>query len=136
MDQGVVHNRRELRQVFMGFRPRHGQWRTEDIKGGIRLLVREDERPLLRHRGQFPCGSPARCAPSCAGFAPYFRRFWLRGLVEGTEKGEQVVELVLGQAGQGFHLTIVSDVQPQWWAPSRFFEESLPHLLLRNNSIG
>jgi hypothetical protein len=42
--------------------------------------------------------------------------------------------LVWGQAGQGFHLAIVSDLQTHQQAPSRVFEESLPHSLLRNNS--
>jgi hypothetical protein len=32
--------------------------------------------------------------------------------VEITEDGQQMVELGLGQAGQGFHLTLVSDLQP------------------------
>src|SRR5438132_493496 len=45
-----------------------------------------------------------------------------------------MVELGLGQAGQGFHLTIVSDLQPHRWTPSMVFKDSLPHLLLRNNS--
>src|SRR5467141_2988008 len=45
-----------------------------------------------------------------------------------------MVELGLGQAGQGFHLAIVSHLQTHRWAPSMVFEDSLPHLLLRNNS--
>ncbi len=32
-----------------------------------------------------------------------------------------MVELGLGQAGQGFYLTIVSDLQPHRWAPPWFF---------------
>jgi hypothetical protein len=32
-----------------------------------------------------------------------------------------VVALVLGQAGQGFQLAIVSDLQPHRWAPSMVF---------------
>jgi hypothetical protein len=121
-------------QVFVGFRPRHFKLHTKDIKGGIRFVIGEDELQFLRHRGQFPFGSPARFPPSCAGVDPCFIRFLLRGLVDGTEKGQQVVELVLGQAGQGFHLAIVSDVQTHRRAPSRVFEDSLPYLLLRNNS--
>jgi hypothetical protein len=94
----------------MGFRPRHRKWHTEDIKGGICLLIVENEPQLLRHRWQFPFGPTARFAPSCAGCDPFCIRFLLSGLVEGTEEGEQVVELVVGQAGQGFHLAIVSDL--------------------------
>jgi len=95
----------------MGFRPRHRQVRAEDIKGGIHLIVIEDELQFLRHRWQFPFAPTARFAPSCAGCDPCCIRFLLRCLVDGTEEGEQVVELGLGQAGQGFHLAIVSDLQ-------------------------
>jgi hypothetical protein len=111
MEQDIVQHRREFMQVFMGFRPRHRPWRAEDITGGIRLRVREDARQLLRHRWPCSCGPTARFAPACAGFDPCCRRLLLRGLVEGTEAGQQGVALVLGQASQGFHLAIVSDVQ-------------------------
>ena len=95
----------------MGFRPRHRQLHAEDIKGRICLIIVENELQFLRHRWQFPFGPTARFAPSCAGFDPFCIRFLLRGLVDGTEEGQQVVELILGQAGQGFHLAIVSDLQ-------------------------
>ena len=105
----------------MGFRPRHSKVRAEHIEGRIRLIVVENERQFLRYRWQFPFGPTARFAPSCAGFDPFCIRFLLSGLVDGTEEGQQVVELVLGQAGQGFHLAIVSDEHSHRWAPSMVF---------------
>src|SRR5439155_11772443 len=38
MDQGIVQNRRELMQVFIGFRTRHLTLLPEHIKGRIRLV--------------------------------------------------------------------------------------------------
>ena len=95
----------------MGFRPRYLKLRSEDIKGGIRLIVIEDKLQFLRHRWQFPFGPTTRFASSRAGCPPFFIRFLLAALVHVTEDGQQMVELVLGQAGQGFHLAIVSDLQ-------------------------
>src|SRR6267142_2532447 len=63
----------------------------------ITIIVIEDELQFLRHRWQFSFGPTARFAPSCAGFDPFCIRFLLSGLVDGTEEGQQVVELVLGQ---------------------------------------
>jgi hypothetical protein len=59
--------------------------------------------------------------PARAGFDPFFIRLLLGGLVDVTEDGQQMVELGLGQAGQSFHLTIVSDLQSHRWAPSKVF---------------
>ena len=87
MDEGIIQNRRELMQVFVGFRPRYFTLRAKDITGGIRLIIVEDELQFLRHRWQFPFGSPARFPPSCAGVDSCFIRFLLRGLVDGTEEG-------------------------------------------------
>ena len=42
MYQGVIQNRRELMQVFVGARPRHSKLRAQDIKGGIRFILVED----------------------------------------------------------------------------------------------
>ena len=39
MDQSIIQNRRELMQVFMGFRPRHRQLRAQDIKCRIRFIM-------------------------------------------------------------------------------------------------
>ena len=72
---------------------------------------------------------------ACAGYNPCFIRVVLGCPVDITEDGQEMVELVLGQPGQGFHLAIVSDVQSHRQAPSRVFEGSLPHSLLGNNSI-
>src|SRR4051812_23882029 len=56
--------------------------------------------------------STARVTPARAGCDPFCIRFLLGGPVDLTEDGQQTVELGLGQAGQDFHLTIVSDLQP------------------------
>lgn len=41
----------------------------------------------------------------------------------------------LGQTGEGLHLTVVSDEETHRLAPSMaFVEDSVPYLLLRNNS--
>ena len=50
--------------------------------------------------------------PARAGLDPVFIGFLLRRLVDVAERGQQRVELGLGQAGQGFHLTVVSDEHP------------------------
>jgi hypothetical protein len=47
---------------------------------------------------------------STAGFDRFFIRFLLCCLVDVTEDGQQMVKLGLGQAGSGFHLTVVSDL--------------------------
>ena len=39
MHQGIVQNRRELMQVFIGFRARHRKLLPEHIKGRIGLVV-------------------------------------------------------------------------------------------------
>ena len=121
MDQGIIQNRRELLQVFVGFRPRHRKRRAQDINGGIRCIRVEDTRQLLRHGWQFPFGSTARVTPARAGCDPCFIRVWLGGPGDLTEDGQQMVALSVGQARQGFHLAIVSHVQTHRWAPSMVF---------------
>jgi hypothetical protein len=64
---------------------------------------------------------PARVAPASAGLDPIFIGFLLRRLVEVAERGQQRVELGLGQAGHGFHLTVVSDEHPHRLALSMVF---------------
>ena len=110
--QGVRQKRRELRPVCVGFRPRHRQRRTQDINRGRRFRIGEDQRSLLPHGWPFPCGATARAPPPRAGLEPCFRRLLLGGSVDSPEDGQQRVEGSLRQAGQGFHLTFVSDVQP------------------------
>jgi hypothetical protein len=39
MHQGVIQNRRELMQVFVGSRPRPRKLRAQDITGGIRFII-------------------------------------------------------------------------------------------------
>src|SRR4029434_3212877 len=51
----------------------------------------------------------------------FFIRFLLCCLIDVAEDGQQVMKLVLGQSGQGFHLTVVSDLQPHRLAPSMTF---------------
>src|SRR5439155_24223377 len=88
-----------------------------------------------RHRRQFAFGATARYARSRSGPDPFFIRLLLRCLIDIAEDGQQVGELGLGQARQGFHLTIVSDLQPHRLASSiTFWEDSLPDPLLGNNS--
>ena len=43
MYQGVIQHRRELLQVFVGFRSRHRQLRAQDIQGRRRFLIGEDQ---------------------------------------------------------------------------------------------
>jgi hypothetical protein len=121
MHQGVLQHRRELVQVFVGFRPRHRQLRAQNITGGRRCIRVEDKRSFLRHGWQCPFGPTARVAPARAGLDPFFIRVVLGCPGDITEDGQQRVALGLGQASQGFHLTIVSDVQPHRSAPSMVF---------------
>ena len=109
--QGIIQNRRELMQVFVGSRPRHRKLRAQDIKGGRRFLIVEDKQEFLHQGGQFPCGATARATPACAGLAPFFLRVLLGCSVEITEDAQQRVAWGLGQAWQSFPLTLVSDVQ-------------------------
>src|SRR3989475_9052348 len=74
MDQGIVQNRRELMQVFIGFRACHLTLLPEHIKGGIRLVIIEDKLQFIRHGWQFPFGTTARFTPSRAGCDPVFIR--------------------------------------------------------------
>jgi hypothetical protein len=76
---------------------------------------------LLCPRWQFACGTTARVARAGSRCAPFCIRFVLSGLVESMEDGQQMVEVGLGQAGQGFHLTVIADVPPQRLAPSMAF---------------
>src|SRR5919198_4568885 len=43
LPQGVRQHRRELRQGFVGSRPRHRKRRAQDITGGIRFIIGEDK---------------------------------------------------------------------------------------------
>src|SRR6266850_8156155 len=123
-------------QVFMRFRSYHIKLCPEDIKGRICLVVREDKQQFISHRWQFAFGATARCARARSGHDPFFIRLLLRGLVDVAEDGQQVGALGVGEAREGFHLTIISDLQPHWLAPSiAFWEDSLPDYLLGNNSI-
>ena len=99
MHQGVIQHRRELRQVFVGFRPRQRHLRTQDSKGGIRFLIGEGKLSLLPHGWQFPCGATTRATPARAGVYPFFIRLLLGGSIEITADGQQSVELGVGQAG-------------------------------------
>jgi len=105
-------HQRELRQVFVGFRPRHRTRRAQNITGGIRGRIGENTRSLLHHRGPCPFGPTPRATPAGAGWAPCFIRVGLGGSVESTADGPQRVALGLGQAGQGLPLTLVSDLPP------------------------
>jgi hypothetical protein len=85
MHQGIVQNRRELMQVFIGFRTRHLKLLPEHIKSGIRLVIIEDKLQFLRHGWQFPFGTTARFTPSCAGCDPSVIRLLLGCLVQVSE---------------------------------------------------
>src|SRR5205823_8869326 len=121
MCQGIMQHRRELMQIFIGFRARHRKLRPKDIKGRICLVVIEDEQQFVGHRRQFAFATTAWFAPARSGLEPFFIRFLLRCLVDVAEDRQQVVELGLGQAGQGFHLTLVSDLHAHWLASSMAF---------------
>src|SRR5262244_1925694 len=108
-------------QIFIGFRPHHIKLRAEDIEGRIGLVIIEDEQQFLRHRRQFAFATATRFPHACSGCEPFFVRFLLCCLIDVAEDGQQVIKLVLGQSGQGFHLTVVSDLQPHRWAPSMTF---------------
>src|SRR2546428_1033270 len=109
MHQGSVQHRRERMQVCIGFRARHLTLLPEHITGGIRLVRREDKRQFLCHRWQFPFGTTARLTSSRAGCDPVVIRLLPGCLVQVSEDGQQRVALGLGQAGESFHLTVVSD---------------------------
>src|SRR2546425_5357669 len=121
LDQGVVQNRRELMEVFVGFRPCHLELCPQDIKGWIDLIIIEEEQELVCYRREFAFAAPSRFTPACSGLDPFFIGFLLAYQVHVTEGEQQRVELSLGQTGQGLHLAIVSDVQTHWWAPSMVF---------------
>src|SRR6266700_4121366 len=110
LDQGVVQNRRELMEVFVGFRPCHLELCPQDIKGWIDLIIIEEEQELVCYRREFAFAAPSRFTPACSGLDPFFIGFLLAYLVHVTEGEQQIVELSLGQTGQGLHLAIVSDV--------------------------
>src|ERR1043166_4117273 len=108
-------------QIFIGFRPNHIKLRAEHIEGRIGLVIIEDEQPFLGNRRQFAFETATRFPHACSGCEPCFVRFLLCCLIDVAEDGQQVMKLVLGQSGQGFHLTVVSDLQPHRLAPSMTF---------------
>jgi hypothetical protein len=67
----LVQPRRARRPGCMGLRARHRPLRPEPIKGGRRLVSREDTRSLLCPGGPCPCGTTARVPPSRARGAPW-----------------------------------------------------------------
>src|SRR4029453_5683199 len=108
-------------QIFIGFRPHHIKLRAEHIAGRIGLVIIEDEQQFLGHRRQCAFATTTRFPHACSGDEPFFIRFLLCCLIDVAEDGQQVMKLVLGQSGQGFHLTVVSDLQPHRLAPSMTF---------------
>src|SRR5712692_3616236 len=119
----------------MGFRPHQLTRCSEDITGRIRLGVIEHAQQCIGHGRPLPFATTSRFARSCSGLDPFFGLLVLRGPVDIAEDGQQGVELGLGQTGEGFPLTIVSDLDLHRWAPSMvFLEYSLPDSLLGNNS--
>src|SRR6266436_1856659 len=99
MYQGVVQNRRERMQVFIGFRARHPKLCPQSIKGLIGLIIIEEEQELVCYRREFVFGAPSRFAPARARLDPFYIGFLLASLVHVTESEQQMVELSLGQAG-------------------------------------
>src|SRR5215813_7512306 len=85
------------------------------------LVVKEDEQQFLGHRRQFAFATTTRLPHARSGCEPCFVRFLLCCLIDVAEDGQQVIKLVVGQSGQGFHLTVVSDLQPHRLAPSMTF---------------
>jgi hypothetical protein len=105
----------------MRFRSYHSARCPENSKGWGRLGIIEHAEELVGHRGQCAFGAPSRLTPARTGFDPCFIRVLLCGLGEGTEDGQPLGALGLGQAGEGFPLTIVSDVSTHRLAPSLVF---------------
>ena len=99
-------------EVFVGFRPDHLALCPQDIKGRRGLVILEDEQELLCHRRQLAFGAPSRFAPSRSRLHPCVIGFLPGCLVDVPEDGQQRVKLGLGQASEGFHLTVVSDLYP------------------------
>ena len=134
--EGIVKKRGELRKGLVGFRPSHLARCPQDLKGRRGLGIREDAEELLCQRGPLAFGAASRFAPTRSRRNPCFRGCLLGCLGHVPEDGQQRVQWALGQASEGCHLTVVSDVQPHRWAPSMaFLGDSLPDFLLRNNSI-
>src|SRR5439155_8289895 len=108
-------------EVLIGLGPYHIELRPQHIERGIGLVIIEDKQELLGYGWQFAFATTAWFAPARSGLEPFFIRFLLRCLVDVAEDRQQVVELGLGQAGQGFHLTLVSDLHAHWLASSMAF---------------
>src|SRR5437870_582892 len=108
-------------EVLIGLGPYHIELRPQHIERGIGLVIIEDKQQFVGHRRQFAFATTAWFAPARSGLEPFFIRFLLRCLVDVAEDRQQVVELGLGQAGQGFHLTLVSDLHAHWLASSMAF---------------
>src|SRR5437870_9726834 len=108
-------------EVLIGLGPYHIELRPQHIERGIGLVIIEDKQELLGYGWQFAFATSAWFAPARSGLEPFFIRFLLRCLVDVAEDRQQVVELGLGQAGQGFHLTLVSDLHAHWLASSMAF---------------
>jgi hypothetical protein len=119
--QGVVQQRRECRQVFLGFGARHRNRWAPDIQGGRRFLIGEDTRSLPPDGWQCPLGATARVTPARADLAPCCICVLLGGSGAIPADGQQRVAWGLGQAGQGFPRTLVSDVSSHREAPSIIF---------------
>lgn len=99
MHEGIIEHRRELMEVLIGFGARHVKLLPEHIKGGIRLVIIEHKLQFIRHRRQFTFGATARLALSLTGFDAVFIGFLLHGPVDVAEDRQQLVKLVLRQAG-------------------------------------
>jgi hypothetical protein len=72
-------------------------------------VIIEDKRQFIRHRGQFTFAAPSGFTLSRARLNPFFIGLLLGRLVSRLEDGQELIKLGLGQAGQGFHLTVISD---------------------------
>jgi hypothetical protein len=121
MHQGIRQNRREVMQGCMRFRARHRKLCPEYLTGRIGLGVIEDAQQFVGHGGQCAVATTAWFAPARSGRDPFFIRVLLRGLGDVAEDRQQVVELGLGQAGEGFHLPLVSDLHSHWSPSSLAF---------------
>jgi hypothetical protein len=87
----------------------------------ICLVIIENEQQFIGKRWQFAFATPARFAPASAGRDPICIGLLLRRLVDRAAHGQQSIELSLGQAGEGFHLTLVTDKHPHRLAPFMAF---------------
>src|SRR5438093_12695593 len=90
MSQGVVQNRRERMQVFIGFRARRPKLCPQNIKGRRGLIIIEEEQELVCYRREFAVGAPSSFAPASARLDPSYIGLLLASRRRVAEHGRQL----------------------------------------------